>query len=74
MILTGSTTALEKGSVEYEFAKEAMFAKHPGMAYWPEDHGFYFAKMNIEHVILLAGFGGANELPLDDYFNGTIED
>ena len=51
-----------------------MFAKHPGMAYWPEDHGFYFAKMNIEHVILLAGFGGANELPLDDYFNGTIED
>ena len=30
VILTGSSVSLEKGSVEYEFAKESMFSKHPG--------------------------------------------
>ena len=74
VILTGSSVALEKGSVEYEFAKESMFAKHPGMAYWPEDHGFYFAKMNVEHIILLAGFGGVTHVSAEDYFAASIID
>ena len=73
VILSGSSIPLEKGSVEYEFAKESMFYKHPGMAYWPEDHGFYFAKLNVEHVILLAGFGGANEVPVEDYFAAILD-
>ena len=73
VILSGSSVPLEKGSVEYEFAKESMFYKHPGMAYWPEDHGFYFAKLNVEHVILLAGFGGANEVPVEDYFAAILD-
>ena len=30
VILTGTSVSLEKGSVEYEFAKESMFFKHPG--------------------------------------------
>ncbi len=72
VILTGSSIALETGSVEYQFAKESLFARHPGMAYWPEGHGFYFAKMNVEHVTLLAGFGGANEVSVQDYFEASL--
>lgn len=72
VILTGSYIAIDKESPENEFAKEALFAKHPQMEFYPP--GFYFAKMNIEHVILLAGFGGVEELPLEDYFEATIED
>merc|ERR1739844_594046 len=73
VILTGTSVFLEKGSVEYEFAKESMFFKHPGMAYWPEDHGFYFAKLNVEHVILLAGFGGVVPVPVEDYFAAILD-
>ena len=44
-----------------------------GMAYWPEDHGFYFAKLNVEHVILLAGFGGVVPVPVEDYFAAILD-
>jgi len=74
VILTGTSIALEKGSVEYEFAKESMFAKHPGMSYWPEDHGFYFAKLNVEYITLLAGFGGVTPVPVEDYFAASLID
>merc|ERR1711936_783304 len=74
VILTGTSVALEKGSVEYEFAKESMFAKHPGMAYWPEDHGFYFAKLKVEYVALLAGFGGVTHVEAEDYFAASLID
>ena len=50
-----------------------IFFQITGMAYWPEDHGFYFAKLNVEHVILLAGFGGANEVPVEDYFAAILD-
>ena len=44
------------------------------MEYWPEDHGFFFGRMNIEHITLLAGFGGANLVPLEDYFAASLTD
>ena len=72
VILTGTYTRLEENSVEAEFAKASLFARHPGMAYWPVDHGFYFAKMNVEYVTLLAGFGGANLIPVEDYFAASL--
>ena len=54
-------------------ARTSLFSRHPSMQYWPEGHGFYFAKMKIEHVILLASFGGAMDVPLEDYFNASVE-
>ena len=72
VILTGTYSRLEDNSEEAEFAKTALFEKHPGMAYWPVDHGFYFAKMNVEYVTLLASFGGVNLIPVEDYFAAEI--
>ena len=44
------------------------------MAYWPEDHGFYFAKLNVEYVALLAGFGGVTHVEAEDYFAASLID
>lgn len=71
VILTGSYVAIEEDSAEFEFAREALFTRHPQMEFWP--HDFYFAKMDIKDVILLAAFGGANHVSLDDYFNATLD-
>ena len=54
------------------FAKTALYTRHPNMMNYPKDHRFYFAKMNIDNVILLAAFGGATHVNVDDYFNATL--
>ena len=74
VILVGSYSRLEKNSEEYEFAKSSLFARHPQMEYWPEDHGFFFARMNVEYITLLAGFGGANLVSVEDYFAASLAD
>ena len=58
---------------EVDMARTSLFSRHPSMQHWPEGHGFYFAKMKIEHVILLASFGGAMDVPLEDYFGASVE-
>lgn len=52
-----------------DFAKKALFSKHPQMAYWPSDHGFQAYVLEIENIVLLDYYGGAKHIPLDDYFN-----
>ena len=64
---------IPEGDPEVDMARTSLFSRHPSMQYWPENHGFYFAKMKIEHVILLASFGGAMDVPLEDYFNASVE-
>ena len=54
------------------FAKTALYTRHPNMMNYPKDHRFYFAKMNIDNVILLAAFGGATHVNVDDYFTYVI--
>ena len=45
-----------------------IFARYPDMAYWPEDHGFFFAKLVPESILLLDQFGGAADISLEDFF------
>ena len=62
-----------KGSDEAEFAKKALFSRHPVMPDWPKNHGWFFAKLNITNVIVLDFFGGAITVPLEDYFNAKVD-
>jgi len=71
IILTGVFTKLEEKSKEGQFAKTALFSRHPIMPEWPEDHGFFFAKLEIKNILVLDFFGGAKTVPLDDYFSAT---
>jgi len=71
VILTGVFTKLDEKSKEGQFAKTALFSRHPIMPEWPEDHGFFFAKLEIKNILVLDFFGGAKTVPLDDYFAAT---
>merc|ERR1712079_670539 len=71
LILTGSTEKIPKNTTEYFFAKKALFTRHPNMINYPDDHKFYFTKMNVKHIILLAAFGGPTHIDVNNYFNAT---
>ena len=74
LILSGSISKIEADSAEENFAKEALFTRHPSMANWPSGHLFYFAKMNLQNILLLANFGGAATVSVEDFYNASLVD
>jgi len=58
---------------EEEFAQRALFSRHPNMEYWPADHAFYFAKLNMTNIILLDWYGGAITVPLEEYYAAKVD-
>jgi len=73
VILTGTVVKIPTDSPEGEFAARALFTRHPIMPDWPKDHGWFFAKLNITNVLLLDFFGGAANIPVEDYFKANVE-
>ena len=71
VILTGTFVKLAKVSKEGQFAEKALFSRHPIMPEWPEDHGFFFAKLDIQNILLLDFFGGAVTIPVEEYLNAN---
>ncbi|XP_019631020.1 PREDICTED: protein CREG1-like [Branchiostoma belcheri] len=69
IILSGKIVTVPQD--EADFAKNALFSRHPIMADWikMESHKFYFTKMEIEDVFVLDFFGGGNIVSPEDYFN-----
>lgn len=41
------------GTEEADYAKKALFSRHPEMIDWPSDHNWFFAKFKITQVFLL---------------------
>ena len=74
VILTGTTSKIANGTQEEDLARDALFTRHPNMRDYPLGHEFYFAKMNIKHVCLLAYYGGAAQVSLEDYYNASLSD
>lgn len=72
VILTGRFTKLTPGSDEEQFAKHALFSRHPIMPDWPDGHHWFFAKLDIVNILLLDFFGGAVTVPVTDYFNAQL--
>lgn len=71
IILSGSVVPVN-GS-ESDFAKKALFSRHPEMMDWPQDHGWYFAKFNITLVWVLDYFGGVKTVSPEEYFKASPE-
>ncbi|XP_077783726.1 protein CREG2 [Podarcis muralis] len=69
LILTGQmvTVPLE----EMEFAKQALFSRHPAMRKWPRNYEWFFMKMNIEHVWLQNWYGGIAAIAVEEYFKAV---
>ncbi|KAJ4707577.1 putative Protein CREG1 [Melia azedarach] len=65
--LTGKLLVVDKNSKEEEYARSALFTKHPEMKGWPKDHNFQFFKLEIEDIFLINWFGGPKPLTVDQY-------
>ncbi|XP_020244711.1 protein CREG1 [Asparagus officinalis] len=67
LTLNGKFKLVEGNSSEAEFARQALFSKHPEMKDWPEDHNFQLFKLDIEHIFLIDWFGGPKPLSPEEY-------
>ncbi|KAK6913169.1 hypothetical protein RJ641_022770 [Dillenia turbinata] len=65
--LTGKLKLVESESKEDEFARKALFSKHPEMPGWPKGHNFQFFKLEIEDIFFLNKFGGPRPLTVEEY-------
>lgn len=54
---------------ELDFARSAVFTKHPAMKKWPGTHQWTFMKLNLTSVNVLSYYGGISHVSLSDYFN-----
>jgi len=72
VIFTGRVQVVKANSTEEAFARNALFKRHPEMSSWPDDHGWFFAKMNMTSIIVLDYFGGVKPVAVKDYFNADI--
>ncbi|XP_061698383.1 protein CREG2 [Syngnathoides biaculeatus] len=69
LTLTGKMVAV--GPEELDFAKAAMFSRHPVMAKWPVGHKWFFMKLEPIQVWLQDWIGGTVLIPLDEYFKAS---
>ncbi|XP_068165736.1 protein CREG1 [Antennarius striatus] len=69
IILSGSV--MEVNGTEADFAKKALFSRHPEMIDWPLGHNWFFAKFNITQVWVLDYFGGVKTVTPEEYFQAT---
>uniref|UniRef100_A0A673TQA1 Cellular repressor of E1A stimulated genes 2 n=2 Tax=Suricata suricatta TaxID=37032 RepID=A0A673TQA1_SURSU len=66
LTLTGQMIAVSPEEVE--FAKQAMFSRHPVMRKWPRQYEWFFMKMKIEHIWLQKWYGGVSDIAREEYF------
>lgn len=69
ILLTGTMDEVKNGTSEAEFAKAALFSRHPVMESWPASHHWIFVKLNIKHIYVLDFFGGASDVDVQEYYN-----
>ncbi|CAN1272580.1 Protein CREG2 [Linum perenne] len=70
--LTGKLISVEEKSKEAEFARNALFTKHPEMKGWPKGHDFQVYKLVIEDIFLIDWFGGPKPLTVEEYLKAKI--
>ncbi|XP_004706905.2 protein CREG1 isoform X2 [Echinops telfairi] len=71
IMLSGEVTKVNE--TEVEFAKTALFTRHPEMKTWPADHHWFFAKLNITNIWVLDYYGGAKTVTPEDYYKVTFQ-
>ncbi|ENN82489.1 hypothetical protein YQE_01137 [Dendroctonus ponderosae] len=72
MDITAIDILVNKSTEEHEFAKKALFERHPPMKYWPANHGFYVAKVKPTQILLLNNFGGLVTVNVQDYLSASL--
>ncbi|CAK9161278.1 unnamed protein product [Ilex paraguariensis] len=67
--LTGKLKLLDGNSDEVEYARTALFSKHPEMKDWPKGHNFQIFKLEIEDIFMINWFGGPKPLTVKEYLH-----
>jgi|ERR1711992_21713 len=67
LLVTGEIARVDDAE-EKEFAQDALFTRYPVMETWPADHGFFFAKLVPESILLLDQFGGAADIDIEEFY------
>ncbi|XP_062982871.1 protein CREG1 [Elgaria multicarinata webbii] len=70
VIFSGIVEKVQNGT-EADFAKAALFSRHPEMESWPRGHNWFFAKLNITSIWVLDYFGGIKTVTPQEYFNAV---
>ncbi|XP_058788692.1 protein CREG1-like [Phymastichus coffea] len=71
VILTGKVKKIEEDDVEHEVAENAVFTRHPWLKQMPPNHKFFFAKLDIENIVVLAQFGDPQYVNVKEYFDAN---
>ncbi|XP_027573912.1 protein CREG2 [Pipra filicauda] len=56
---------------EVEFAKQAVFSRHPVVRKWPRSYEWFFMKMNIEHIWLQSWYGEGSAIAVEEYLKAV---
>lgn len=73
VIFTGKFERITSNSSAYDLANVAYSSRHPASIQWRRAHKFYFGEMKIEQIALLDFYGGAQYIPIDEYFNANYD-
>nr|AEE61770.1 unknown [Dendroctonus ponderosae] len=72
VMISGTVEKLANTTEEFFVGQKALFDRHPEMKKWPDNHGFYVAKVNPSDILVLDHFGGAESVTVEDYFNANL--
>jgi hypothetical protein len=64
----GAAAKLKEGSADAEAAKSALFARHPAMQGWPDDHSFGVWEVVVKEAHLLDYYGGMAVVSGEAYY------
>ncbi|XP_063704921.1 protein CREG1 [Culicoides brevitarsis] len=73
IMMTGSIKKIVEGEEEFNFAREAMFSRHPAAKKWIATHKFYLCKLMIDNIVVLDYYGGPNYVKVEDYYNANYD-
>ncbi|KAH6792088.1 Pyridoxamine 5'-phosphate oxidase family protein [Perilla frutescens var. hirtella] len=72
--IVGKLKLLEGTPDEVEFARTALFTKHPAMQSWPKNHNFQIFKLNIENIFMINWYGGPQPITVEQYLNAEMNE
>lgn len=67
LTLSGTVVNASAGP-QYDFAKAALFAKHPNMKSWPGDHSWLVQELVVTDIFFLDFYGGGKTITPEQYY------
>jgi hypothetical protein len=72
LVLSGKMVKLHENNEEARAAGASLMARHPSFSKYA-GQGFYIAKIEVDGIFFLDGYGGADYLKPSDYFRATFD-